>query len=200
MNGQKMGKLRPVVFLTCIAILPLAGCGEPRGEVALRPVCAPIAEKLPLMQTAEEVLADMYFAVDKADPNTGLIRTRPLTGAQCFEFWRSDNIHASDTIEASIQTIRRVAEVAFSDQGGRLCLTCTVKTYRLNMPEHEVSSSGRAYTMFTRSNAALQRIELNPEQKAGMAWADLGEDKDLAAEILRRIEKRAAAVRKEETI
>ncbi|UCG49160.1 MAG: hypothetical protein JSU94_05125 [Phycisphaerales bacterium] len=195
-----MEKLKCLTFSTLIAALSLAGCGEPRGEVALRPLCAPGAEKLLLMKTAEEVLAEMYFAVDKADPNVGLIRTRPLTGAQYFEFWRSDNIRPSDTFEASIQTIRRVAELTVSDQAGRLCLTCTVKTYRLNMPEHEVSGSGRAYTMFTRSNAALQRIELNPDQKAGMAWTDLGDDKHLAAEIIRRIEKRIAALREEQTI
>jgi len=36
----------------------------------------------------------------------------------------------------------------------------------------------------------LQRIKLNPEQKAGMAWIDLGKDTPLAAEILKRIENR----------
>ncbi len=200
MNSPKMEKLKCLTFSTLIAALSLAGCGEPRSEVVLRPLCAPGAGKLLLMQTAEEVLAEMYFTIDKADHDAGLIRTRPLTGAQYFEFWRSDNSHPYDTLEASIQTIRRVAELTVSDRTGRLCLTCTLKTYRLNIPENQVSSSGRAYTMFTRSNAALQRIELSPAQKAGMAWNELGEDKHLAAEILRRIEKKIAALPEEQTI
>jgi hypothetical protein len=41
--------------------------------------------------------------------------------------------------------------------------------------------------MFSESSPALQRIKLNPEQKADMAWIDLGKDRQLAAEILKRI-------------
>jgi hypothetical protein len=34
----------------------------------------------------------------------------------------------------------------------------------------------------------LQRLKLNPEQKEEMAWIDMGSDKRLATEILKRIE------------
>jgi hypothetical protein len=55
------------------------------------------------------------------------------------------------------------------------------------MPQREITSSARAYQMFTRSSLYLQRLELNPEQEAGMAWLDLDQDKELETEILKRI-------------
>ena len=197
MNAQKT---RIVPALMLAAALHLAGCAQQPGQTQVSPLCAPPSHKLQLMQTAELVLADMYFSIDKADPNIGLIQTRALTGAQFFEFWRSDNIGPANALEANIQTITRIARLNLNEQDSTLCLTCSVRTYRLNMPEHEVSSSGRAYTMFTKSSSSLQRIKLNPEQKAHLAWTDLGEDTLLAAEILRRIEERIAAVNKEQTI
>jgi len=45
----------------------------------------------------------------------------------------------------------------------------------LSLPEREIPST-HAYDLF-------------PEQKAGMAWIDLGKDGQLAAEILKRIEQ-----------
>jgi hypothetical protein len=41
--------------------------------------------------------------------------------------------------------------------------------------------------MFSESNPALQNLRFYPEQKAAMAWIDLGKDGRLAAEILKRI-------------
>ena len=76
-----------------------------------------------------------------------------------------------------------------SQQIGQLCVTCNVKVQRLSLPEHEVMSSGRAYEMFTRSKQSIQRLTLHPEQEKDMAWIDLGSDKQLATEILKRIEK-----------
>ncbi len=77
-------------------------------------------------------------------------------------------------------------------QGEKLCLGCNVKVERLSLPEREVSSSGHAYQMFSKSTASLQNLTLDPQQKAGMAWVDLGQDSHLAAEILNRIERQIA--------
>jgi len=161
-------------------------------------------DKLKMMEIAEDVLAKMYFTIEKADAdpatpgiNTrlwrGFIRTRPLAGAQFFEFWRSDNVGADNWLESNLHSIRRVVELTMSEEegppqsGNLLCINCDVQKYRLSMPEHHVSSSARAYEMFSESSSALQNLRLNPEQKAGMAWIDLGKDTQLAAEILKRI-------------
>jgi hypothetical protein len=43
--------------------------------------------------------------------------------------------------------------------------------------------------MFTRSKRSIQVLELNPEQEKDMAWIDLGSDKQLATDIIKRIDK-----------
>jgi len=198
--------IRGVGFL--ILGLLLAGCTEQQQYGAVKPICVDNIDKLQAMEAAEDILVKMHFTIEKADadPATlgidtrrwrGFIRTRPLPGAQFFEFWRSDNVGADNWLESNLHSIRRVVELNMSEQdegppqsGNRLCINCDVQIYRLSLPERPVSSSARAYDMFSASSPALQRIQLNPKQKEGMAWIDLGKDRQLAAEILKRIENR----------
>jgi hypothetical protein len=42
--------------------------------------------------------------------------------------------------------------------------------------------------MFSQSTQTRQKLILNPKQKEGMAWVDLGNDTKLAAVILKQIE------------
>jgi len=143
-----------------------------------------------LMEVAEDVLTNMYFTIDKTDADSGLIRTRPLPGAQFFEFWRSDNVGADNTLAANLHTIRRAVTLDISQQGEELRIGCNVQAQRLSLPERQVSSSARVYGMFSLSSPSLQRLKLNPAQKKEMAWIDLGRDSRLEAEILKRIETR----------
>ncbi len=185
--------------------LLLAGCAKEQQYGAVKPICVDNIDKLQAMEAAEDILVKMHFTIEKADTNPatlgidtrrwrGFIRTRPLPGAQFFEFWRSDNVGADNWLESNLHSIRRVVELNMSEQdegppqgGNRLCINCDVQIYRLSLPERRVSSSARAYEMFSASSPALQMIELNPEQKESMAWIDLGKDTQLAAEILKRI-------------
>jgi hypothetical protein len=142
-----------------------------------------------LMEVAEDVLANMYFTIDKADTDSGLIRTRPLSGAQFFEFWRSDNAGTDNALAANLHTIRRTVTLDISQEGQELRIGCNVQAQRLSLPERQVSSSTtRVYGMFSQSSQSLQKLKLNPEQKKEMAWIDLDRDSRLEAEILKRIE------------
>jgi len=146
--------------------------------------------KADTMEVAEDVLAEMHFNIEKADIDSGLIRTRPLPGAQFFEFWRSDNVGSENSLAANLHTIRRTVELNISQRDGELCLGCDVRVQRLSIPERQLSSSSRVYQLFSESNPSLQRLTLNPEQKEEMAWINLDNDTRLAAEILKRIEAR----------
>jgi hypothetical protein len=141
-----------------------------------------------LMDVAENVLVNMYFTIEKADADTGLIRTRPLPGAQFFEFWRSDNVGTDNTLAANLHTIRRTVILDISQQGDELNIGCEVQVQRLSLPEQQVNSSTGVYGMFSLSSPSLQRLKLNPVQKKEMAWIDMGRDSRLEAEILKRIE------------
>jgi len=144
--------------------------------------------KAELMRLVKDVLAEMYFTIEKADLQAGLIRTRPLPGAQFFEFWRSDNVGPGNAFAANLHTIRRTATLYLTRQGMELSIRCEVHAQRLSLPERQVSSSARIYGMFSRSSRSLQRLQLNPEQAEKMAWIDLGRDSQLEAEIIKRIE------------
>jgi len=176
-------------LLSMVFGLILAGCAEQKYEAAEQ-ICMDDVDKRQAMEVAEDVLANMHFTIEKADVESYFIKTKPLPGAQFFEFWRSDNVSATDSLEANLHSIRRTVELDINQQNNRLCIGCNVKIQRLSLPEHRVSSSGRAYEMFSKSSSSLQKIRLNPEQRAGMAWVDLGRDRQLAAEILKRIENR----------
>jgi hypothetical protein len=162
------------------------GCAQAPKKI-INEVSIPNTETSQAMQAAEDVLGQMHFTIDKADYSKGYIRTRPLAGAQFFEFWRSDNIGTDNQLLSNMHSIRRIVELNFSKQDEKLNIDCNVYIQRLSMPQREITSSARAYQMFTRSSLYLQRLELNPEQEASMAWLDLDQDKELETEILNRI-------------
>lgn len=134
----------------------------------------------------------MHFAIEKADVSAGYIRTRPLAGAQFFEFWRSDNVGPENSLQANLHSIRRTVELNINRQDGQLRIACDVRVQRLSLPERELGSSTRAYGMYTRSSPTLQKLKFDPDQVRDIAWIDLDEDTELAGEILQRIQQRIA--------
>ena len=175
-----------------ICALVAAGCGQQQKKAITGPMLVPDIGNAESMEIAEDVLAKMHFAIEKADVPSGYIRTRPLAGAQFFEFWRSDNVGSENSLQANLHTIRRTAELNISRQDGQLQIGCDVRVQRLSLPERELGSNARAYGMYTRSSPTLQKLRFDAAQVKGMAWIDLDRDTELAAEILRRIERRIA--------
>lgn len=186
-----MNKVK-TLFMFSAAILFFAGCGKQQQFKAVEQICVPNLQKQRAMQTAEDVLGKMHFVIAKADTENGLITTKPLTGAQFFEFWRRDNVGKFNSSEANLHTIRRIVELKINRQGTQVCIGCNVNVQRLSLPEHEVTSTSQAYAIFSESEPSMQKLRLNPEQKKGMAWLELGKDTMLATEILKRIEKQIA--------
>ena len=85
MRYANMARHRLFLLAGCVALGLWAGCAttparqEQRAEV--EQVCAINVDKSQAVQIAEDVLAEMHFAIEKADADTGLIRTRPLAAA-----------------------------------------------------------------------------------------------------------------------
>ena len=192
-SRRKTQDARHIIFVFClwsvVCGLLLAGCAEQQQYGEVKPIRVESIDKLRVMEAAEDVLVKMYFTIEKANPENGFIRTKPLQGAQFFEFWRSDSVGADNWLVNNLHSIRRIVELNINEQDKNLYINCDVKIYRLSLPERDVSSSAHAYDLFSTSNPTLQRIQLHPKQKADMAWIDLGKDGQLAAEILRRIEQ-----------
>jgi hypothetical protein len=178
-------------LITCalVSIIFLTGCcGQKQWPETVGQICLAGVHKQEAMQAAQECLSKMHFEIDKADAEQGYIRTRPLSGAQWFEFWRSDNVGSFNNAEANIQDIRRTVELNFGPMDDNLCVNCVVTVQRLSLPEQKVASSARAYGMFTQSSTNVQRLKLSDRQKKAAAWLDFGQDEALGTEILKRIE------------
>jgi hypothetical protein len=226
-HGQRVA--HPTSFMrlcTCALMggaLVLAGCAQPppcllsktetgatgptprlaSGDVGAGQIRVPDIGKAEAMTLVEDVLGQMHFTIEKADIASGLVRTRPLSGAQFFEFWRSDNVGPDNNLLANLHTIRRTVELNISQlaaepqvakrQADQLCIHCDVRVQRLSIPERQISSSARVYEMFSRSSPSLLRLTLDPQQQKKMAWIDLDSDGPLAEEILKRIEAKIAS-------
>jgi hypothetical protein len=192
MNKSILNKL-----LICSLLFWLAGCAQNKYTNTIEQLCPPDANKTAAMTTAERVLAEMRFHIEKFDVNVGYIRTAPLSGAQSFEFWRADNVGLFNRTEADLQSIRRAVEINISEQAGQLCINCRATTQRLSLPQSQTETDQQTAMSFQQRDA--KNPKLTREQKATMTWTDLGRDNQLETEILKRIEKQFAATKKEQT-
>ena len=185
-----MTSYRLFLLAGCVGLSLCAGCAttpaRQEQRVQVEQVCVTNIDKPQAMQIAEDVLTAMHFAIEKADLDSGLIRTRPLSGAQFFEFWRSDNVGPYYAALANLHTIRRSAEVRIQQQGDKVFICCDVQIQRLSLPEHEPAGS---------PGAPVRRLTPTPEQEKSITWIDLGKDRLLSTEILNRIQKHILARR-----
>jgi hypothetical protein len=191
-------------IVLCIVLVGAAlslGCAShPAAPESTQVLCPEGITTAQIIEAAHDVLADMHFSFEKLDVEHGFVQTRPLRAGQFFEFWRSDNVGAFDTIEANVQSIRRTVGLRVTTEApdalspspvaSGLRIECDVQVQRLALPGNEIAGISQAYMMHTRSQATLQVLDVTPQQRAGMTWIDLGPDPELAAEILKRIEKK----------
>jgi len=180
------------------AALSLPGCGGQNATTTpAQMICADGVTRAEVVRAAGDVLTRMHFAIEKLDAEQGIVRTRPLRGAQFFELWRSDNASPYNWEEANLQSVRRSVELRVKPENGGasgLGVECEVSVQRLSLPPNEVTGTSEAYRIHSASMPTLQRIEVSPQQRRAMAWIDLGQDPDLAARILARVEQRLKRV------
>ncbi|MBN2588870.1 MAG: hypothetical protein JXA96_03330 [Sedimentisphaerales bacterium] len=169
-----------------LCLICLSGCGQQQ-TTTNNAIAAETNEISRTMQAAEKVLIKMHFDIAKADYGKGYIRTRPLAGAQFFEFWRSDNVGMDNQLLSNMHSIRRIVELNISNSDGTMNTDCKVHVQRLSIPQRKISSSSQAFQTFTRSSLSFQRLELYPEQEKDMAWLELDRDTELETEILKRL-------------
>jgi hypothetical protein len=167
-------------------------CGEPAGGPQQQ--VSPAGQQA-AMKAAQTALMNMGFQIEKYDSDAGFIRTKPLGGAQFFEFWRGDNADCYDVAEASLHSLMRTVEMTFKPMDGQLSIVCEARVSRLSIPERNVTGTAGAYAMFTKSSSQLMTTRLSPEQQEQMAWIDMGLDADLARKVLSAMDRQLAAGR-----
>jgi len=75
-------------------------------------------------------------------------------------------------------------------QNDLLCIDCNVTIERLSIPEKEIDSTTKAFSIFSRSSESRQTLILSGDQEKLMEWVDIGRDGNLEAYILKKIYQR----------
>ncbi len=100
-----MNRVRTLSFAACVVVWILGGCAKQQVKT-VEQICVGDLDKARAMRMAEDVLGEMQFGIEKSDVEQGLIRSKPLTGAQFFEFWRKDTIGAFNWAESNLHSIQ----------------------------------------------------------------------------------------------
>jgi len=181
-----MSKIQICMAAVCLVIA--GGCSRPEQAVSSDPVCLEFSAEQ-MMEAARTVLDDMHFGLEKDDSQSFYLRTRPLAGAQFFEFWRTDNADAYTAARSNLQSLRRIVELEFHPGQGTTCMVCRVRVQRLSIPETPIIGMAGLAGTYTSSSAGKQTMAVDEEQLAQMEWLDEGPDRALEQTILKNIKR-----------
>lgn len=172
-----------------VLCVSFGGCASQQLAQSTDPVCLPDTTTDEAMNAAQTILENMYFEIEKYDPDELYIRTRPLSGAQFFEFWRRDNASGFAAGQANLHSIRRVVELTFSAQGTATCIQCRVQVWRLSIPERPIEGAGRMRHLYTEGNTGDQTLQVDRSHIGRIEWLDAGPDRELERRILKQIQQ-----------
>ena len=99
------------LVLMLMMALPLVGCRDASGPTAYTGVTSTTVVDYPLaFETTKDVLREMGFELDRVDASSGVITTRPRTGAGLATPW----IVTETPVRDLVQRDRRRARVTFT--------------------------------------------------------------------------------------
>ncbi|MFQ5414870.1 MAG: hypothetical protein ACE5E6_10475 [Phycisphaerae bacterium] len=190
-------RLGLVVVLVCA----VAGCGTRgpsiyRSSTRVSPAFRSPDSDGP-WRAIQDALRAHGFRLDRVDRRAGIVTTMPETSMHFFEFWRHDVHTRHDLIEATLNPMRRWAEVSVlpepDGEGARLAVV--VHKQRFSGPDRQFNSTGAAYQYFgysLPSTTGAARVRPADER-----WIDVGRDPAtedyLLSEILALARREAVA-------
>jgi len=184
-------KTRLAFLVLAAATVVSTGCMAPRRATytTTLTVAAGLesAEADRYWDAAQRVLRDNRLALDRVDRRAGKITTLPVISQNIFEFWRHDVDTREDLLEATINPIRRWAEVHVGQdaEGNWEGLTLIVHKERLSSPDRQFNSTAAAYRLFsaTLPTTSGQTSTASSDER----WLDMGRDDAMASYLLQKI-------------
>lgn len=192
-----MERFQILPFTFAIVLTGTTGCLAPRrdaGEYLSShrvSIADPSAEADRVWEAVLDTLRHHRFRLDRTDRRAGIITTMPATSQHFFEFWRHDVATREDFWEATLNPLRRWAEVTVSrgDDGGWTKLSVVVHTERFSSYDRQFNSTGAAYEFF--GDVFPTTTGLAPDQAPDDRWLPLGTDPAMGEYLLNAIRKRA---------
>ncbi|MDO4557969.1 MAG: hypothetical protein Q4C47_03285 [Planctomycetia bacterium] len=186
------------VLVSVLVIIPvITGCSATQWNEPSRPTGVALYENPVLIryddpQVLWETLADViddYFTIQYEFPlrwqddviTAGRLRTFPQPGANLFEPWRGDSANLDERLRATVQSIRRYAEVTVTPLQGSYLIEVTVFK-----EIEDVRSDPQTLPLASSANVnAMQRREpLVGEAPITEGWLFLERDQILEQRIL----------------
>jgi hypothetical protein len=176
---------KAVLFLLVfLVVFGVFGCSSEISVEPGVPVCLFEGNIGEAMDICEDVLVKMHFQIEKFDVDKGFIKTRPLRGAQFFEFWRSDNVGAENKKNSNMHSILRTVELQITENNGEFCVECDTRMRRLSIPSRDLSGSTGKGGTFTGSSRSFPKLRPDTDN---LEWIEMGTDSALEQRILGRI-------------
>ena len=156
------------------------------------PIFVQARDPLILWENLVDVV-DNYFEIASESPvrdlggvvTEGRLETRPKIGATLLEPWHRDSPDRYSRLEATLQTVRRRAEIRVSPRDGGYWISVQVfkELEDLAMPSGATASSATF-----RNDSSLNRVE-SPigEAETHSGWIPLGRDTALEQRIVEEI-------------
>jgi hypothetical protein len=195
MNHGRMAALRAAALIAILGGSPF-GCGiSPSGwhapsvqrifaprPIANNPLAVPTADFESLWNKTVAIV-DKYFDIESENRLARTIKTQPQMGATLLEPWAFDSVKIQDRVEASLQTIRRVAIIHIDPApSGGFLVKVEVYKFLEDMVKPDRQAAGRA--VFTNDFPANRTREVVGPVPAPLGWIQRGRDLDLEQAIL----------------
>ena len=184
-------KLQKLIFSSAVFAVALAGClPSRRGEYHVAQAVSvdePSDEADRFWLTIQDTLRRHDFTLDRVDRPSGVISTLPEGSQHYFEFWRRDVNTREDFWEATLNPLRRRAEVTVtrSDDGRWSEVSVAVYKQRLSAPDRQFNSTGAAYQYFGESLPSTTGAA--SVTAAQDRWIDQGRDPAMEELLLHEI-------------
>ncbi len=143
--------------LVILAVLALTGCATYTTPEALPPRELTDDQRAfeAVFLSAQAVLRDEGFEIDRWDRRRGEVTTRPMIAGQNGEFWRDDSDDLYHRAENTLHKVFLVAVVDITPHGseGDYSATVTVERLRSSTPEEDYTQSGYSSSTMTSTGA-----------------------------------------------
>lgn len=177
------------------ALLVQTGCRAPAEMSGPTEIVLSISDRDRFVDNTLTLLRENDFAPQRVDRGAGRIVAGPTTGAQWFEFWRSDSQGPYQLLESSMHTTQRVVTVQFEPLSTTTqAAEAAAQSYRVNVqvdklrynaPERQITTASGALQIYSEKIPTTEG--LRKASTAGEAWIPVGRDGLLESFLLQRI-------------
>jgi hypothetical protein len=190
---------------TSFCLLALSGCTlEPAGVASAgptqavtyeNPVFIPGTDFQRIWETVVDVVDD-YFRIEREEPvrlvgnvlTEGRLDTFPEVSSTLLEPWRRDSATSYDKVEATLQSMRRRAQVRVLPAEGGFWVDVAVYKELEDMVQPEQSTVGRA--TFPTESTQVRIINPIGAQEMHQGWIAKGRDPNLEQLMICQLQSR----------